>query len=317
MLVRFGYVAIALGIQEGSPNKAATVKTIEKIDDPEGRINRLRRISRENLAITLRILRYNRAHQIHLYRFTSKTIPLPTHPIAAGWDYRTELAAELAEIGEYIRTNSMRVSAHPDHYTLLNSPKSDVLAAALLDLDYHVSMLEGMGLPPEPQLVIHVGGLYKNKDLSLQRFLEEFEKLPDRLRLRLLLENDDKVYDARDILDLSVKTGQPMVLDIHHHACTNHGESIADLWEGVVKTWGDRRPKIHVSSSKSLKDCRSHADFINIDDFLPFLKTAKEIGQDFDVMVEAKQKDLAMFQLLDDLENIDGIKRVEQATIEL
>ena len=84
-----------------------------------------------------------------------------------------------------------------------------------------------MGLPLEPQLVIHVGGFYKNKDLSLQRFLKEFSKLPDHLRYRLMLENDDKIYGASDVLNLCEKIEQPMVLDIHHHACISQGESIS------------------------------------------------------------------------------------------
>lgn len=317
MKVRFGYVAIALGMPEGSPNKTVTVKTIEKIADPEGRIHRLRRISRENLATTLRILRYNRAHQIHLYRFTSKLIPLSTHPIATGWNYIRELATELAEIGEYIQTNNMRVSAHPDHYTLLNSPQIDVLTASIKDLEAHALLFKAMGLPLEPQLVIHVGGFYKNKDLSLQRFLNEFSKLPDHLRYRLMLENDDKIYGASDVLNLCKKIEQPMVLDIHHHACMSQGESLADLWENIVKTWGDKRPKIHVSSPKNAKDCRSHADFIQVTGLIPFLKAANAVGRDFDIMIEAKQKDLALFQLLDDLEKSEGIKRIEQAAIEL
>lgn len=317
MRVRFGYVAIALNIAEGSPNKTVTVKTLEKIDDPEGRINRLRRLTRENLTNTLRILRYNSTHDIYLYRFTSKTVPLATHPIAAGFDYREEFAAEWREIGDYVKSRGLRVSAHPDHYTLLNSPKAEVLAASLSDLDYHAGMLEAMGLEPGPQLVIHVGGVYKEKAASVERFITQFKALPDRIRLRLMLENDDKVYTAADVLGLCQAINCPMVLDIHHHACVNSGESLGDLWPAIIKTWGNTIPKIHLSSPKSDKDFRSHADNVELADFLPFLWMAKAAGQDFDVMIEAKNKDQALFQLLDELEQTPGINRVEQAVIEL
>jgi UV DNA damage endonuclease len=317
MRVRFGYVAIALNIAEGSPNKSVTVKTLEKITDPEGRIHRLRRLTRENLANTLRILRYNSAHDIHVYRFTSKTVPLATHPIADEWSYTEEFMAEWREIGDYIKSRHMRISAHPDHYTLLNSPKEEVLAASLKDLDYHVNMLEAMGLPPAPQLVIHVGGLYKAKAASLDRFINQFNQLPDRVRLRLMLENDDKVYTAVDVLGLCQIIGSPMVLDIHHHTCINNGENLAELWPAIINTWNGAIPKIHLSSPKNDKDIRSHADNINLSDFLPFLTMAKAAGQDFDVMIEAKNKDQALFKLLDELEQTPGIKRVEQAVIEL
>ncbi len=317
MRIRFGYVAIALNIAEGSPNKSVTVKSLEKIADPEGRINRLRRLTRENLANTLRILRYNSAHDIHVYRLTSKTVPLATHPLANNWSYTEELKAEWRVIGDYIQSRNMRISAHPDHYTLLNSPREEVLTASLQDLDYHVNMLEAMGLPPAPQLVIHVGGLYKTKIPSLERFISRFNQLPDRIRQRLMIENDDKLYTAADVLALCQTVGSPMVLDIHHHACMNHGENLAELWPEVVKTWNGCLPKIHLSSPKSPQDIRSHADYINPADFLPFLAIAKETGHDFDVMIEAKNKDQALFKLLDELEQIPGITRADQAAIEL
>lgn len=317
MQVRFGYVAIALNIAQGSPNKTVTVKNLEKIADPKERINKLRRLTYENLANTLRILRYNYAHAIAVYRLTSKLVPLATHPIAAGWCFQDEFATEWQEIGNYVKNHNLRISAHPDHYTLLNSPKADVLSAALQDLDYHVTMLEAMNLPSEPQLVIHVGGLYKEKASALARFIAQFMQLPDRIRLRLMLENDDKIYTAADVLRLCQTVGCPMVLDIHHHSCNNSGEDLADLWPTIIKTWNNTIPKIHVSSPKSNTQMRNHADNIRLSDILPFLLFAKELQQDFDVMIEAKNKDQALFLLMDELEQIPGIKRIAPAVIEL
>ncbi|MCX7781436.1 MAG: UV DNA damage repair endonuclease UvsE [Negativicutes bacterium] len=316
MRIRFGYVAIALGAPQGSPNKTITVKNFERIQDPEGRLFRLRSILRENLETTIRILRYNVAHQIHVYRFTSKTVPLATHPYTAGWDYIEEFKVQWAEIGKIIAANDLRVSAHPDHYTLLNSPQPEVLSASIRDLEYHVAMLDAMKIAAGPQLVIHIGGLYKNKVSSLERFITEFNKLPASIRFRLMLENDDKIYSTSDVLALCQTIKAPMVLDIHHHACVQSGEPLSSLWPQIIKTWNGAIPKIHLSSPKSEKDFRSHADYVNVEDFLGFLQMAKEINHDFDVMVEAKQKDLAMLKLLNDLESIPGIVRVNEATIE-
>lgn len=317
MKVRFGYVAIALGVPQGSPNKTITVKNFEKITAPADRQYRLNSILRENLDTTRRILRYNAAHQVHIYRFTSKTVPLATHPYTIGWDYINDFKEEWAEIGEIIKQQSMRVSAHPDHYTLLNSPQPDVLTSSIKDLEYHVNMLEAMNLETAPQLVMHIGGFYKNKESSIARFITEFNNLPDRIRLRLMLENDDKVYSAADVLSICQKTGSPMILDIHHHKCVNHGDDLRKLWPAIVQTWRGAVPKIHVSSPKNKKDFRSHADCVNPSDLIPFLHIARETGSDFDVMIEAKNKDLALFQLLDDLEKTDNIHRIEQASLEL
>jgi len=314
--VRFGYVAISLTVPEGSPNKTTTVKAIEKIKEPGDQISRLRRIMLENLETTLRILRYNSAHEIHLYRLTSTLIPLATHPIVDCWDYIADGGSKWREIGEYVRANGMRVSAHPDHFTLLNSPRPEVHAASLKDLDYHARIFEAMGFEVFPSLVMHVGGLYKDKAASLNRFTEQFMGLPDRLRLRIMLENDDKIYTAQEVLTLCEKLGQPMVFDLHHHRCNKGEAMLQDLWPKIISTWSGEIPKIHVSSSKNEENPRAHADFIAPADVIPFLKLAKEINHDLDIMVEAKQKDRALFRLIEDLAGEPGIRRIEQATIE-
>lgn len=317
MRIRFGYVAISLTVPDGTPNKTSSVKNMEKIKETADRISRLRRIMLENLETTLRILRYNSAHGIHLYRLTSKIVPLATHPNAAGWDYIADGGSKWLEIGDYIRTNGMRVSAHPDHFTLLNSPRPEVLAASLKDLDYHVRIFEAMGFDAYPSLVMHVGGQYKEKHAALSRFYENFGQLSDPLRLRIVLENDDKVYTVTEVLALCEKLGRPIVLDVHHHRCNNDGENLRNLWPRIVTTWAGEVPKIHISSPKSEKEYRSHADYINPADIIPFLRMAREMNRDLDIMVEAKQKDKAMFRLVEALASEPGIKRIEQAVIEL
>jgi len=315
MLVRFGYVAIAMNIPNGSPNKTVTVKTIEKIENQSDRNSRLRHILQDNLDTTLRILFYNAAHGVHLYRMTSNTVPLATHPITTGWDYLEEYQDKWRKIGTLIKKYDMRISAHPDHYTLLNSQKPEVLESALRDLNYHLSLFEAIGLSPAPQLVLHIGGLYNDKQTSILRFINVFNELPECIRLRIMLENDDKSYSANDVLTLCQYLNCPMVLDIHHHLCHNNGEELGNLWPDIVNTWRNNVPKIHVSSPKNSKAFRSHADNVEVADFLPFLQTAKELNRDFDVMVEAKQKDIAMFHLLDELEKVPDVKRIGNATI--
>jgi UV DNA damage endonuclease len=317
MKVRFGFVAIALDILEGSPNKTITVKTAEQIANEQDRLNRFRRILQGNLATTLRIMRYNIARHIEVYRFTSKTVPLATHPLTENWDYISEFRDQWQEIGSVIKKHNLRVSAHPDHYTLLNSTLPEVLEASIKDLDYHVSIFEAMELPVQPQLVIHTGGLYKDKKQSIERFLQIYNTLPPKIKLRIMLENDDKSYSAADVLGICKTAGCPMVLDIHHHFCNNSGEELNLIWPQIIQTWRGLIPKIHLSSPKNDKQIRSHADFINIQDFLPFLQMAREFDHDFDVMVEAKQKDLAMFKLLDQLSTVQGITRIDHAAIEL
>lgn len=317
MKVRFGYVANALNIKECSPSRAVTATNLEKIEDPEARIIKLRKISEENLLNTLRILRYNAAHDIMLYRLTSKLVPLATHTIVEGWDYVSDLRDNFREVGTFAKDHSLRLSAHPDHFTLINSPREEVLEASLRDLEYHEKVLDAMELGFDAKLVIHVGGLYKEKEASIKRFIDNYRKLSESLKRRIILENDDKVYTAREVLDICTVLDMPMVLDIHHHKCNPGGEDIGELIQSIFKTWHKEEvpPKIHLSSPRSEKDIRSHADYVEKSDFLPFLYKAKEVGMDFDVMIEAKQKDLALHKLMKDLKGEAGIEIINGAEI--
>ncbi|HEX3044812.1 MAG TPA: UV damage endonuclease UvsE, partial [Bacillota bacterium] len=91
MKIRLGYVAIALRLENCSPSKTVTLKNLNRIEGHSNQINRLSRIARENLTNTLRILKANAYDQIEVYRFTSRLIPLCTHPQFLDWDYIADL----------------------------------------------------------------------------------------------------------------------------------------------------------------------------------------------------------------------------------
>ncbi|NLL06988.1 MAG: UV DNA damage repair endonuclease UvsE [Clostridiaceae bacterium] len=320
MLVRLGYVAMNLNLENCSPSGTITVKTFSKLTSEEGKLHRLRKITRENLNNTLRILRYNKAYNIDVYRLTSKLVPLATHPITKEWDYIGDFMDEYIEIGQFIKDNNYRISAHPDHYTLINSPTDKVFEDSLRDLDYHVKLFEAMGLDDyRYKLVMHIGGVYKNKELSIERFYENFVKLPDRIRKRLILENDDKSYTAKDVLGICKRLKVPMVLDVHHHNCANEGENLEELISDIFDTWQDEYfvPKVHFSSPKSQKEFRSHADDIELEEFCEFLAIAKKLDRDFDVMIEAKNKDKALFNLSNKLKEFENIRWINEGHFEV
>ena len=320
MNFRLGYVAMNLSLEDCSPSGTVTFAVLNRLPDMEAKLHRLRRVSAKNLLNTLRILRYNKALEISVYRLTSRLIPLATHPAAEGWDYTAEFSREFGEVGAFIRENDMRVSAHPDHFTLLNSKSEEVLEASVRDLEYHVRLYEAMGLGDfRYKLVLHVGGLYDSREASLERFRVNYSALPDRIRGRILLENDDKSYTAREVLTLCKQLKIPMVLDVHHHHCLPGEEKLERLLPEIFDTWNGEyfRPKIHFSSPKSPKEFRHHAEFIGPAEFLGFLEIAKADGRDFDVMLEAKGKDGALMKLSEQLGEIKGIKRISAGEFEL
>ncbi|SES69996.1 UV-damage endonuclease [Natronincola peptidivorans] len=320
MVIRFGYVAIALNINEGSPNKTITYKLYSNLPDNETKLYKLKSLTKKNLDTTKRILIYNKAHNIMVYRFTSKLVPLATHPDVLKWDYITEFRELYKDIGDYIKKYNLRVSAHPDHFTLINTLNEDVLRASLEDLEYHARIFEAMDLSSnDAKLVLHVGGTYGNKLKATERFISNFKGLDTRYKDRIILENDDKSFTAKEVLEICEHLEIPMVLDIHHHWCNNNGEKLEALLPSIFNTWRNEKqpPKIHASSPKNEKNIRAHADYIEKDFLMDFINAAQNYGEDFDVMIEAKNKDLALFQLIEDLKQESKIRVINDAAVEI
>ncbi len=320
MIFRLGYVAMTLSLENCSPSGTVTYAVYSKLKDEPARKVRLERVSKLNIDNTLRILKYNRAMDIQVYRLTSKLIPLATHSELAGWDYHIQFAEQFRQLGDYVKENNFRISAHPDHFTILNPIKPEVLQASINDLDYHVRLYEAMGLDDyKYKLVLHVGGLYGNKCSSIERFKDNFVKLPDKIRKRIIIENDDKCFTAAEVLKLCQDLETPMVLDVHHHKCANNGEKLLDLLPDIYKTWDGEPfpPKVHFSSPKSEKEFRSHADYIDFADFMEFLNITKQVNRDIDIMLEAKMKDKALLELTGRLAMEEGIVRVNKAAFQL
>ncbi|MEK4665108.1 UV DNA damage repair endonuclease UvsE [Priestia sp. FSL H7-0729] len=329
MLVRFGYVAMSVLIENASPSRTMTMSSFNKIDDREAAIRKLERIAAENLHNTLRLLRHNKGSHIHVYRFSSKLIPLATHEDLNDWDPFPALKQDFAAIGDFVKENHMRVSFHPDHFTVLSTPREQVLRNSIRDLRHHVRMLDAMGLNATAKNNIHIGGAYGDKPSAALRFEENFLKLDRDIQERLTLENDDKTFNAPETLAVCQRLGLPMVLDIHHHWVNNEGEQAWDLWADILKTWqsplaqadspADQPlpPKIHVSSPKSEKDLRGHADGVEVEPLLDFLRHIAADTPRLDVMIEAKRKDEALVQLMQKLAfyHEEGVEWVDESTV--
>ena len=149
-------------------------------------------------------------------------------------------------------------------------------------------------------IILHVGGNTFGKENSIKRFINNFNKLPNYLKKCIAIENDDKIFNIKDCLYISKKLDIPIVFDYHHYMCNNDGELIEDYIIDIFKTWKNKTPKIHFSSPKSnlKKEFRSHHDYINPNTFINFIDKIKFKNQSFDIMIEAKDKDEALFKLV-------------------
>ena len=261
-------------------------------------------------------------HKISMYRMSSDLAPYATHPDMPQFhDMVRDSAADLAAIGAKAKAQGLRLSFHPSQFIVLNSPDPELVRKSKWDLLSQAEMLDLMGLGPEAVLVVHVGGVYEDKDAARARWVETWPTLPEPVRRRLVLEHDDLRFSAADVLWIHEHTGVRLIFDHQHFWCLNpEGADMRQTVEAILRTWPDDvRPKVHFSSPRTelrqlvRRDRKTgkavtvnaapvwtgHAHFVNPFEFITFMRVAE--GLEFDVMLEAKVKDLALIKLRPDL----------------
>ena len=255
---------------------------------------KLTEVIAHNLAALERMIDYNRKNGIKLFRISSDLIPFGSSPFnALAWP---EIHKEAFDrIGAKIRKAGIRVSLHPGQYTVLNSPTEDVVARASEDLIYHDKILTALGTDQTNKIVLHVGGIYGDKKEALQRFEQNFRRLPEAIRNRLIIENDDRLYNIEEVLELAHRLQIPVVYDNLHHAINPPPSGGTDpYWIAEAKkTWKavDGNQKIHYSQQAPGKRPGAHTDTIDLETFLTFHEQLE--NKQIDIMLEVKDKNLS------------------------
>lgn len=314
MKIRLGYVALSKAMDNVTTSSTVTYTnylnknyTVDKLLD----------ITKNNLKNLKEIIIYNVKNNYHFYRLTSKLVPLATHD-KVNFDYITPLTSEYKKIGKIINDNKIRVDTHPDQYAVLNSMDKRIVTNTFQILEYHYKVLNALNIK-NPIIILHVGSSACGKKASITRFINNFNKLPKHIQKCIAVENDDKVYNIKDVLSLCNKLNIPMVLDYHHYVCNNEGEKIEDYIEKIINTWKKTTPKFHFSSPKSKlkKEFRSHHDYINSNDFIKFVEILKQYNKDVDIMLEAKAKDDAISRLVRELKYKTKYKFIDETTFKI
>lgn len=277
---------------------------------------------RVSLEYLREIMAYLAKQDIHMYRMSSGLVPYGSHPDMPQFHNQVrECAAELRELGKQVREQRMRLSFHPSQFVILNSPDPTLTANSIRDLVIQAEVLDEMELGPEAVLVIHVGGTYGNPEEGCRRWIETYRNLPEPAQRRLVLENDDIRYSAGDVLKIHEHTGVRLVFDNLHFSCNNPQQlNMSETLRRFIATWPEgQRAKIHYSSpNTSMREVErknrktgkrekailppvwtGHADFVNPFEFMAFMQAAAYLA--FDVMLEAKAKDVALMRLRRDL----------------
>lgn len=311
MKVRLGYVALSKALDDVTTSSTITYTNyINK----NYNTSKLLEITKNNLDSLYEIIKYNVKNNFHFYRLTSKLVPLATHD-KVDFDYITPLLDEYKKIGKLINNNNIRVDTHPDQYAVLNSMDSKIVKNTVEILEYHYKIMDALGIK-DKIIILHVGSSACGKKASITRFINNFNKLPDHIKKCIAVENDDKVYNIKDVLELCHKINVTMVLDYHHFICNNEKEDINDYLKEIIDTWDGKLPKMHFSSPKSKlkKEFRSHSDYINKECFIKFINILKKQDKDIDIMLEAKAKDDAVSRLVRCLKYETNYKFLDETT---
>lgn len=294
MKIRLGYVAIATTLENVTTSRLLTYTHFKKLGVKRG-LEKLKQVISDNLNDLKKILHYNIKNEIYFYRMSSSIFPLATIPEISE-NLLDFFKNELQEIGNIINKNNMRVDMHVDHFYVLNSVNEDVVTSTINILNFYKNIFKYMNI--NGKLIMHVGSKAFGKKEGMKRFENNFLKLDKDVRNLIILENDDKVYNIKNVLSLSKKLNVPIVLDYHHFICNKTNEKIEDYIEKIFETWKGNVPKIHFSSPQDKKNFRSHHNYIDIKNFIDFLEKIKFVDTDFDIMIEAKAKDEALFRLI-------------------
>ncbi len=263
-------------------------------------------IAKQNLEDLQKILEWNIKNDIYLFRIGSDIIPLGSHKIN-NINWQKEFKYNLESIGTFIKNNNIRVSMHPGQYTVINTPKEDILYKSIKDIEYHCKFLDSLNIDYKNKIILHIGGVYGDKKLAKENFLKGFNKLSDSSKKRLVIENDERNFSLNDVLDISSKINIPVIFDNLHNICYgDNSYSLKEIYSLVIKTWNkklDGNMKVHYSQQNIFKKKGSHSSSISINSFLDYYEEVKKFSPD--IMLEVKDKDISSIKCINSLKEIN------------
>jgi UV DNA damage endonuclease len=267
-----------------------------------------------NLAYLRDIALYLAANGIGLYRMHSGVLPRALHEDPGELARQIgECRAQLDQLAGLIASLGLRLSFHP-YSLVLNALDEEQAERSIRSLTAHAALLDALGLGPEAVAVLHVGGVYDDAATARERFARRYEALPEAVRRRVALEQDDRRFGFADVRRIHAACGAPLVFDYLHHRVWNpEGIELHEALAISLESWpAGVRPKVHFCSARSemrrlegsqrLKapSWNEHADYVVPWEFADWLRGAQHL-RPFDIMLEAKARDMALLQLRRDL----------------
>ena len=249
----------------------------------------------QNVADLEKIIDWNEQNGIKMYRMSSDMMPWATEYDFTQLKDWNEIAIILKRCGDKATQYGQRLSFHPGPFNVLVSPKEAVVQNTINDLEVHGRLMDAIGLSKTPynKINIHCNGVYGDKKSAMDRFIDNFKLLSNSVRSRLTIENDDKasMYSVKDLMYIHNAIKIPIVFDYHHHIFNTGNLSEQEALELAMSTWPKGiTPAVHYSESKMGSKPQAHSDYIE--------RIPETYGNVVDIMVEAKQKDLAILKFI-------------------
>jgi len=296
MATRFGYACLNMTL---GPKKGGFRSMIKRTFAEKG-LQHASRLTLENVETLCGIIEWNHKHGIQVYRMTSDLAPWASEYEFEQLPDWQAIRAGFEQAGKLAAASDQRLSFHPGQFNCLTSPREHVITNCVRDLRIHGEIMDTMGLPntPAAKINIHLGGSFGQKEESMDRWCSNFERIPENVKRRLTVENDDKAncYSVVDLHRVHQRTGVPIVFDYHHHNFCDGGLSERDALHLAASTWpAGIRPCTHYSESAALREGRdvsqtAHSNFVD--------GPVDPHGLEIDCVVEAKAKELAVIQLV-------------------
>ncbi|KAK6506779.1 hypothetical protein TWF481_005239 [Arthrobotrys musiformis] len=319
---RLGFACLNTYLRSSNPpifcSRTCRLDTIHKHDaesGPGGGLNYVKSLGFQNATDLFHLIRWNHRYNIKFLRISSEMFPFASH---SKYGYDLSHAAEpLREAGRLAMEYGHRLTMHPGQYTQLASPKEEVVQNAIRDLEYHCELLDRLQLVGQTDkdavMIIHMGGTFGDKPATLERFRTVYNThLSEGVKKRLVLENDDVCWSVEDLIDICEELGVPLVLDWHHNNIVHgklregtydvkkvYGERIKNTWvkKGITQKQHYSEPR---EGSVTDRDRRRHS---------PRVWDLPPCEDDMDLMIEAKDKEQAVFELMRKFK-LEGWERV-------
>lgn len=251
----------------------------------------------KNLACLQKILEFNIQHNLLFFRISSDLIPFASHEIC-DFDWPTYFKPQFQALGKLIKQANLRISMHPDQFVLINALKPEIISRSISELAYHATILDLLELDHTAKIQIHVGGAYGDKISAMQRFSENYHKLSAKIKARLVIEHDDRLFSLQDCLTIHAQTKIPILFDFLHHACLNNQETMREAVILASETWQPTDGILMTDYSSQAPKARlgKHSESLDPLDFARILTETQ--GLDFDIMLEIKDKERSAIEAL-------------------